>query len=69
VISDADVTREKLVDFLSGFGRSFYKVTDQAGEKIILKRSGELIQDVLSAGSLEVVPFRRGEKTWSVVWK
>jgi dihydroorotase len=69
IIRAADVTEEKLRNYLSGFGRAFYKVPDETGEKIILKRGEETVRDMLSAGSLEVVPFRRGEKTWSLSWK
>jgi dihydroorotase len=69
VIREDDVTKEKLQNFLSGFGRDFYGVPDEKGEKIVLKRGEEKVQDILGEGSLEVVPFRRGEKTWSVTWK
>jgi dihydroorotase len=36
-----------------------------------LRKGGERIVDVLrsSKGEVQVVPFRRGEQTWSVEWK
>lgn len=69
VITEEDVTVEKLQGFLSGYGRSFYKVTDSKGEKIVLKRGGAVIVDSLASKSFEVVPFRREKKTWSVEWR
>ncbi|KAK4938396.1 hypothetical protein LTR28_009612 [Elasticomyces elasticus] len=71
VVEKADVTKEKLDGFLSGFGRSFYRAPDARGEKIVLKREGETIMDLLrsESGDVEVVPFRRGKKTWSVQWQ
>jgi dihydroorotase len=69
VIKEADVTEEKLRNFLSGFGRAFYRVPDETGEKIVIKRGEEVVQDIFSAGSIEVVPFRRGKKTWTATWK
>jgi dihydroorotase len=37
----------------------------------VLRRGMEVIGDVLEKEGLgvRVVPFRRGEKTWSVEWK
>ena len=69
VISEGDVTNEKLEGFLSGFGRAFYRVADSTGERIVLKRKADVVLGELTAGSLEVVPFRRGQKTWKVEWK
>jgi dihydroorotase len=69
VIKETDVTEEKLSHFLSGFGRAFYKEPDVTGEKIVIRRGEELIRDIFINGSLEVVPFRRGKKTWTVSWK
>jgi dihydroorotase len=69
VISEEDATVEKLTGFLSGYGRAFYRVPDQTGEQIVLKRQAATVVDELSAGSLEVVPFRRGQKTWKVEWR
>jgi len=68
VITEADVTTEKLQGFLSGYGRAFYKVPDSKGEKIVLKRGGDVIVDSLPSKLFEVVPFRREQKTWSVGW-
>lgn len=69
VISENDVTKEKLEGFLSEFGRAFYRVPDETGEKIVLRRQADTIVGELSEGSLEVVPFRRGQKTWKVEWR
>jgi dihydroorotase len=68
VISENDVTKEKLEGLLSRFGRAFYRVPDETGEKIVLRRQADTIVGELSAGLLEVVPFRRGQKTWKVEW-
>jgi dihydroorotase len=71
VVSEADVTVERLEGFLAGWGRAFYGVEDGRGERILLKRGREKVVDVLKKEGLgvEVVPFRRGEATWSVTWK
>ena len=71
VISENQVSMEVLEGFLGGWGRSFYGVQDGRGERILLRRGGEKVVDVLSKGEVgvEVVPFRRGEETWGVVWK
>ena len=71
VIAKEELTREVLEGFLGGWGKKFYGVEDQRGERIVMKRGQEQVANVLSkeAGSVEVVPFRRGEKTWRVEWK
>lgn len=71
VLTAEDVTEEKLSDFLSGFGRAFYKVGDERGERIRLEKPVKEIEEVLSTadGGIEVVPFRRGRLTWSTKWK
>lgn len=71
VLSSEDVTEEKLGGFLGQFGRKFYGAEDEKGEKVVLRRDGVKIQDILTTenGKLEVVPFRRGQSTWSAEWK
>jgi len=71
VLKEEDLTEEMLEGFLGGFGRRFYGVEDKKGERIVLRKREEEIMGVLrkEGVSVEVVPFRRGEKTWSVEWK
>jgi dihydroorotase len=71
VIQEKDITQEALEGFFSEFGRKFYKVKDERSEKIVLKKGAEKIVDVLKKDgvSVEVVPFRKGEQTWSAEWK
>ena len=70
ILDEPSITQQTLQNFLSGFGRTFYRVEDQKNEKIRLKKSGEVIAGVLSTedGGINIVPFRRGEKTWSLEW-
>jgi dihydroorotase len=54
IISDADITQEKLEGFLSKFGRAFYKLPpSSSGSKIILERLGGQIPKSISKGDLE----------------
>lgn len=71
VIGEGDVTEEVLKGFLGAWGRKFYGIVDARNEKIVLQKDGEEIVSVLKKNgvAVEVVPFRRGEKTWSVTWK
>ena len=71
VISKEEVTQEGLEGFFGKWGRAFYQIEDKRGERVVLGRGGEKILDVLKKkeGGVEVVPFRRGEQTWSVEWK
>jgi len=70
-----DISAETLDEFLSGRGRRFYKIPETAkagkGQKIVLEKKGEKIPEVLRSkdGSIEVVPFRRGEEILSLSWK
>ncbi|RDI87226.1 hypothetical protein Vi05172_g2670 [Venturia inaequalis] len=68
VIKEEDVTAEKLEGFFSGFGRAFYRAADPSNERIKFGRKEVLVDEVLSLGELEVVPFRAGKPTWSVSW-
>ncbi|KAH8687145.1 hypothetical protein BGZ60DRAFT_1558 [Tricladium varicosporioides] len=69
VISADAVTPEILEGFLGGYGRKFYGVTDSTGERIILKKAEEIVKDSFTGQGVEVIPFRRGQGTWSVEWK
>lgn len=70
VLEVEDVTKAKLEGFLSNFGRSFYQLTDDKNEKIVLGRSSQSIADILrnDSGTVEIVPFRRGKMTWETKW-
>jgi dihydroorotase len=71
VIQESDVTPEKLENFISGFGRRFYQVTDERKERIVLRKPTKAIEPILRTADskIEVVPFRRGKLTWGVDWK
>jgi dihydroorotase len=71
VIDEGDVTQKRLEGFFGDWGREFYRVVDKRGERIVLTKGKDMVLDVLSKEGLgvEVVPFRRGEVTWSVSWK
>lgn len=71
VIGKEDVSSEILKGFLGAWGRKFYGVRDGRGEKIILRKGVDEIVGVLRKDGVgvEVVPFRKGEKTWSVTWR
>ena len=65
-----DVTVEKLKGFMGGFGRRFYGIEQEPEGVIELQRGEGEILDILENDdkSVQVVPFRRGEKTWSLSW-
>ena len=72
VISDADVTQEKLEGFLSLHGRRFYKLPEVSkGKRIILERKGEKIPSSVRAEDtgLEVGISRAGTEVFSLRWK
>ncbi len=68
------VTQERLEGFLGGYGRAFYGVPDTTGERIVLRRDvGDdgvvtTIDTIRGEDGLEVVPFRLGQRTWSLDW-
>lgn len=70
VLRGEDIFEENLRGFLCDNGRNFYGVHDDRNEKIVLRKSGVTIEKSLITedGSLEVVPFRRGQLTWAVEW-
>ncbi|KAJ4359239.1 dihydroorotase [Ascochyta clinopodiicola] len=71
VIKEEEVSQEVLEGFFGGYGRKFYQVKDEKNERVVLKRGGEKIVDVLKKHgvSVEVVPFRKSEQTWSTEWR
>ncbi|OTB07486.1 hypothetical protein M426DRAFT_317794 [Hypoxylon sp. CI-4A] len=71
VITEADVTQEKLGGFLSHFGRRFYTLPETSGEKVVLERKGEKIPTSVRRedGSLEVGISRAGAEVFSLRWE
>ncbi|CZR60342.1 probable dihydroorotase [Phialocephala subalpina] len=69
VISEEEVTEEILKNFLGGHGRKFYGINDGSNEKIVLRKGSEVVQESFKGDGVEVIPFRRGESTWSIEWK
>ena len=71
VISESDVTQEKLEGFLSRFGRRFYKLPETSGSKIILERKGEKIPASVRTddGKFEVGISRAGTEAFSLSWQ
>ncbi|KAI9733996.1 MAG: hypothetical protein M1834_002653 [Cirrosporium novae-zelandiae] len=68
VVKEEEVTPEVLEGFMSKFGRAFYGLQEETREFITVQKGGERIMDVLQAKDVEVVPFRRGQETWSLSW-
>ena len=70
ILKDEDVTVEKLDNFMGNFGRNFYKVKQERIETIKFMRGQGQVLEVLENEdkSKRVVPFRRGEKTWGLLW-
>jgi dihydroorotase len=69
ILQDSEITVEKVENFLSKFGRAFYKVPDTTGEKITLKRESEpQKRSILTKGELEVVSFQPEKAYWSLSW-
>lgn len=70
IISESDVTQEKLEGFLSRFGRKFYKLpNNSAGPKIVLERKGETIPTSIKRGDLEVGISKAGAPVFSLRWE
>lgn len=75
-ITKEQTTREAIEGFLSGYGRDFYRIpisfvdSKSSKKRIRLERQGQTIPKSITSsdGKIEVVPFRRGEKTWSLSW-
>ncbi|KAF1832381.1 Dihydroorotase [Decorospora gaudefroyi] len=70
VLGGDEVGQEVLEGFFGGWGRAFYGIRDKSGERVLLTKDGVKVLDLLEGkGGVEVVPFRKGEETWSVQWK
>ncbi|KAI9163479.1 dihydroorotase [Paramyrothecium foliicola] len=71
VISDDDVTQEKLENFLSRSGRKFYQLGEAANRKIVLERKGEKIAESVKNenGNVEVGISRAGTEVFSLRWE
>ncbi len=78
-ITKEQTTREVIEGFLSRYGREFYRIptlssrsvdSETPKTRIRLERQGQTIPRSITSsdGKIEVVPFRRGEKTWSLCW-
>ncbi|KAI1205314.1 amidohydrolase 2 [Annulohypoxylon truncatum] len=69
VITEEDVTQEKLEGFLSKFGRRFYQLPEASG-KIVLERKGEKIPTSIRSedGSIEVGISKAGTDVFSLRW-
>lgn len=75
-ITKEQTTREVIEGFLSDYGRDFYRIpassvdSESSKPRIRLERQGQTIPRSITSsdGKIEVVPFRRGEKTWSLCW-
>ena len=70
ILKDDNSTLEKLGGFMSGYGRAFYGLEKSSKARIEPIKGTERITDILQNGngSLQVVPFRRGEKTRTLTW-
>ncbi|KAI9642888.1 dihydroorotase [Ciborinia camelliae] len=74
VLKGEDISREILEGFLGGRGRKFYgreEVMDAegGGERIVLRKGEEVVRASFVGEGVEIVPFWRGQKIWSVEWK
>lgn len=71
VVKEEDIDQKVLEGFFGQWGRLFYQVEEPKAERIILKKGGVKVVDVLQRDrvNVEVVPFRKGEVTWAVEWK
>lgn len=70
IISEEDVTQEKLEGFLGKFGRRFYKLPETSGNSLLLERKGEKIAPSVKSesGAVEVGVSRAGAEVFSVTW-
>ena len=71
VITDAEVTQERLEGFLSRFGRRFYQQPETVDKKVVLERKGEKIPASVrnEDGSVEVGISRAGADVFSLKWE
>jgi dihydroorotase len=71
VVKEEEVTKERLEGFFGAWGRKFYQVSDEKNERVVFKKGAEKIVELLEKDGVgvSVVPFRKGETTWSAEWK
>lgn len=67
-IQEEVVTEDLLRGFLGEWGRSFYGV-DNSTRKILLTKGNEKIVEAFKGPDVEIVPFKKGEITWSLRWQ
>ena len=68
ILTSEQISKEILEGFLGGHGRKFYGI-EGSRERIVLRKGEEIVKESVRGDGVEVVPFRRGEKVWSVEWK
>ena len=67
-IKEEVVTEDLLRGFLGEWGRRFYGV-DNSTRKILLTKGNETIVEAFKGPDVEIVPFKKGEITWSLRWQ
>jgi len=67
-VREDDATPEALEGFFGAYGRKFYGIADESGERIRLSPEPTVIADTIQGDGVEVVPFRLGGRTWTVEW-
>ncbi|KAI1007290.1 putative dihydroorotase [Podosphaera aphanis] len=68
IISENAVSPEILQGFLGEYGRRFYGIVQDKPETIVLHKRKEKVQTSFVGQGLEIIPFRRGQPTWSINW-
>ncbi|KOS21399.1 putative dihydroorotase [Escovopsis weberi] len=71
VITEEDITQEKLEGFLSRNGRRFYRLPELSTRRIVLERKGGKIADSIKSesGSVEVGNSRAGATVFDLTWE
>lgn len=71
VITEEEVTQEKLEGFLSRYGRRFYQLPEESSKRIVLERKGEKIPTSVRSedGKVEVGNSRHGTEVFTLTWK
>lgn len=59
LVSPDDITQERLENFLSRFGRRFYKLP-QTGNRILLEKKGEKIPETIKNQDATEIALSRG---------
>ncbi|ATY65647.1 homodimeric type [Cordyceps militaris] len=67
VLRDADVTQERLGNFLSHNGRAFYKLPPATARRIVLEKK-ETIPTSVSSATVEVGNSRHGDEVFALRW-